>query len=443
MDVGAGDDWEDVHGGAADGIRMFTAEGRGECGGERVAMDLRIWQSLAEPMHEELVRLAMATDAKDVAAVARLRKVCADAEIVRAALMLGEARRKAIPKFGKERSAKLWADPSGVEMASSLVVAEHKRSRFPVFLDGFVLTDMCCGIGGDAMALAADNTVVAVDRDPVRAWMAARNAGCGSIVADAEEFAPGMGPVHVDPARRDERSGTRSWRLEDLQPGMDVVRRLVSGGWGGAVKLGPGADLAAIERVFPGSAIEIISENGSLVQCVVWVDTPFIAKAARHATLLRGSPDEASETREARTVTLSGEPARGDVELRISPQNQAARYVYEPDDSVERAELLGVLCEQVGAAMLHPRVGLLTSDALIDSPWLKGFEVLEELVWNERRVKSALEARGAGIVEVKTRGGAVHTDQVQAALRGKGDEPLVVFVLRMGSGMRGIIAKRL
>ncbi len=405
-------------------------------------MDLRVWQTLAESKHEELVRLAMGTDGKDVAAVARLRKVCADVEIVRAALMLGEARRKAVGKFGKERAAKLWADPSGVEMASSLMVAEHKRERFPVFLDGFVLSDVCCGIGGDAMALATDNEVVAVDRDPVRAWMAGRNAGCKSIVADAEEYELARGPVHVDPARRDERSGTRSWRLEDLQPGMDVVRRVVSGGWGGAVKLGPGADLAVVERVFPSQSIEIISENGSLVQCVVWVDTPLIAKASRHATLLRGSPDESSEVRRAKTVTLSGEPVRGDGGLPSSPENRAARYVYEPDDSVERAELLGVLCEQVGAAMLHPRVGLLMSDELIDSPWLTGFEVLEEMVWNERRVKSALEARGAGIVEVKTRGGAVDTDQVQSALRGKGEERLVVFVLRMGSGVRGIVARR-
>lgn len=405
-------------------------------------MDLRVWQTLAEPKHEELVRLAMATVAKDVAAVSRLRKVCGDAEIVRAALMLGEARRKAIPKFGKERAATLWADPAGVEMATSLAVAEHKRERVPVFMSGFVLTDVCCGIGGDAMSLAADNDVVAVDSDPVRAWMAGRNAGCTSVVADATEYQPPDGPVHVDPARRDERSGSRSWRLEDMRPGIDVVRRLVTRGLGGAVKLGPGADLEAVGRAFPGNPIEIISENGTLVQCVVWIDMPFIGAAPRHATLLRGGPDVPAAERKAKTVSICGEPAAGAEGLPTVDGNRAARFVYEPDDSVERAELLGTLCEQVGAVMLHPRVGLLTSDALIQSPWLTGFEVLEEMVWNERRVKDALDSRRAGIVEVKTRGGAVNTDQVQQSLRGKGDEPLVVFVLRMGSAMRGIIARR-
>lgn len=406
-------------------------------------MDLRVWQTLAEPRHEELVRLAREADGKDVAAVARLRKVCADAEIVRAALMLGEARRKAVAKFGRERAATLWADPAGVEMATSLAVAEHKRERVPVFMSGFVLTDVCCGIGGDAMSLAAENDVVAVDSDPVRAWMAGRNAGCRSVVADATEYEPSEGPVHVDPARRDERSGSRSWRLEDMRPGIDVVRRLVARGWGGAVKLGPGADLEALGRVFPGSPIEIISENGVLVQCVVWIDMPFIGAPARHATLLRGGPDVRATERKAGTVSICGEPAAGAEGLPTAEGNRAARHVYEPDDSVERAELLGTLCEQAGAAMLHPRVGLLTSDVLIQSPWLTAFEVLEEMPWNERRVKLALEALGAGIVEVKTRGGAVDTDQAQAALRGKGDERLVVFVLRMGNAMRGIIARRM
>ena len=405
-------------------------------------MDLIAWQTLAEPQHDELVRLAMATDAKDVAAASRLRKLCTDAEIVRAALMLGEARRKAVAKFGKQRAATLWADPAGVQMATSLAVAEHKRERVPVFTSGFVLTDVCCGIGGDAMSLAAENDVVAVDSDPVRAWMAEMNSGCKSLVADATEYEPPEGPVHVDPARRDERSGSRSWRLEDMRPGIDVVRRLVTHGWGGAVKLGPGADLQAVGRAFPGNPIEIISENGTLVQCVVWIDMPFLSAASRHATLLQGGPDVPAAERKARTVSICGAPLLSAAQLPTVHGNRAARYVYEPDDSVERAELLGVLCEQVGVAMLHPRVGLLTSDVLIQSPWLTSFEVLEEMVWNERRVKSALEVLGAGIVEVKTRGGAVNTDQVQTALRGKGEERLVVFVLRMGSAMRGIIARR-
>ena len=93
--------------------------------------------------------------------------------------------------------------------------------------------------------------------------------------------------------------------------------------------------------------------------------------------------------------------------------------------------------------MLHPRVGLLTSDARIESPWLTGFEVIESMPWNESRVKAALDALGAGIVEVKTRGKVVNPDVVQMALRGVGDRTLTVFVLRFEKTVRAIIARRL
>lgn len=418
---------------------MLTAEGRGERGGAK-RVDLRVWQTLAEPKHEELVRLAMATDAKDVAAVSRLRKVCADAEIVRAALMLGEARRKAIPKFGKERAATLWADPAGVEMASSLVMADHKATRFDVMLAQDAGCDLCCGIGGDAMMLAPVLKLTAVDLDPVRAWMAGMNAGCASVCADATAMELPDGPVHIDPARREERGGRRLWDSAELRPGLSDVRAIMQRTrWGGAVKLGPGADLSEIERELPGCQVEVISERGTLVQTVAWCGEHVMARPGeREATLITRRAGE--EWSKESSWTIAGVPESA--ELPVAEGNQAARCVYEPDDSVERVELLGTLCQQVGAAMLHPRVGLLTSDTLIQSPWLTGFEVLEEMVWNERRVKDALDARRAGIVEVKTRGGAVNTDQMQTALRGKGDEPLVVFVLRMGSAMRGIIARR-
>jgi hypothetical protein len=307
-----------------------------------------------------------------------------------------------------------------------------------VVRDGCAVTDMCCGIGGDAMSLVEKGEVIAVDRDPARAWMAARNAGCASVVADAAAHVAAPGPVHIDPARRDE-TGRRSWRLEDMSPGIEVVRPLVATGLGGAVKLGPGVDLAEIEGAFPNGRLEIVSENGRLAQCVVWIDVPFIGREPRHATLLRGLPDEPCEVRAARTVSIAGtglEPVPSVAEC------APLRWVFEPDDAVERAGLLGVLCERVGAPMLHAQVGLLTSDAMVESPWLTGFEVLDAMPWHERRVKGALDALGAGIVEVKTRGKAVDPDVVQRGLRGRGDRALTVFVLRFGRGVRAIIARR-
>ena len=93
--------------------------------------------------------------------------------------------------------------------------------------------------------------------------------------------------------------------------------------------------------------------------------------------------------------------------------------------------------------MPHPKLGLLTSDRVLLSPWLRGFEVLADLSWNLKRVRRWLREHGAGVVEVKTRGGAVDPDAVQPKLRGPGDAAYVVFILRWDRQLRATICRRL
>ncbi|OLT16508.1 hypothetical protein BJF78_13855 [Pseudonocardia sp. CNS-139] len=51
----------------------------------------------------------------------------------------------------------------GLEQSSAEVVARHTARRYA---GAATVADLCCGIGGDLLALAAGSAVVAVDRDP-------------------------------------------------------------------------------------------------------------------------------------------------------------------------------------------------------------------------------------------------------------------------------------
>lgn len=408
-------------------------------------MNLSTWQTLVEPAHEELLRVAADTNPRDVAAVDRLRKLTPDRDLIHAALQLAEARRKAIPKFGK-RAATLWADPQGVEMASSSIAAAHKAHRFRDCPAHTPIIDLCCGIGGDAMQLGETAMpVTAVDLDPVRAWMAGRNARCASLVADAKHVDVEHAAIHIDPPRRTSASGgvSRLWRLSDLHPGADEMRALFGRArGGGAIKLGPGVDHAEVRARFPRSELEIISENGTLTQAVVWIGEAMRTRPGQAcATLLQGHPDDRPASWLARTIQIRGTPDERPAP--IAADNRPLRYLFEPDDTVERARLQHVLCDTVHVPLLHPALGLLTADALIDHPMLTPFEVIDTLPWNTKRIREALAAYNAGIVEVKTRGGIVNPDHVQHDLRGTGDEMLTVFVLRFDRELRAIIARRL
>lgn len=389
---------------------------------------LEVWQELASDRCETLVAAAAETTPGDVAGIARLRKQFNNPELVRAAIDLAIARRKAAPKFGAERARAIWADPSGVEMATSAVTARYKAKRFTQALPaGSDVVDLCCGIGGDAMSLAcAGPHVTCVDHDAVRAWMAGRNASSTSMATDVLDLQVPAGAFHIDPARRSD-SGERSHRIADLQPGPDVLAKVCRDreSFGGCVKLGPGADAAEIENIAVGE-VEYISEQGRLTQCAVWVG-PLQSQSGRRATLIDGES----------ICSVTGQP-----DAESPPISAIAKYLFEIDPSVERASLLCTLCGLVSMPMIHPRLGLLTGDQLISHPMLTPFRVLQTVGWHERKVRQAVADLGGGIVEVKTRGKAVDPDQVQQTLRGRGDRPLVVFVLRFDREIRAIIAER-
>ena len=144
-----------------------------------------------------------------------------------AAVRLALARRKAAGKF--ERGDRMWVEPVGVEQATAEPVARHKALRFQSCP---IVVDLCAGIGGDAIALAGNSRVVAVDLDPGMCrrlrWNAEVYEVADSVLAvqaRAESFAiPAGARVHIDPDRR-ALGDRRARALEDYAPGPAVLGR--------------------------------------------------------------------------------------------------------------------------------------------------------------------------------------------------------------------------
>lgn len=380
--------------------------------------------------------LARAADAEagGVGGVARLRKDY-DELSVAIAIEMVKARRKAALKFS-DRAATMVADVPGIEQASGWAVAQYKARRFrEAFGEGAEVADLCCGVGGDTIALCdAGLAATAIDRDPVRAWMAGQNSGgrarvlCADVADWPTSKNPGTGrcAVHLDPARRNEDTGRRVWKLDDLQPAPEQITRIVRLAEGAAVKLGPGVDLEALPALTGESpaSVECIAEGNRLVQAVLW--TGKLRRAGRSATLITKRD----------THTLDGEPGEADV-------GPIARYLYAVHPAAERASLIHLLTEAHDAPLIHPKLGLLSRQTPTDSPWLTGFELLAELPWRPRKIKHWLSEHGAGIVEVKTRGKAVDPDEVARQLRGGGDRPYTVFVLRFDVQVVALVCRRI
>ena len=154
--------------------------------------------------------------------VSRLRKQGHPPSRVAAVLNQYRLRRKAETKFGPFARRMLFT-PTGLEQASRLRVAAVHAGRFAApGLDR--VADLGCGIGGDAMALAAlELRVTAVERDEVTAAIAAYNLvpfpNARVVHADAlDQPLDDVDAVWLDPARREGASRLAS--PDDWSPSL-------------------------------------------------------------------------------------------------------------------------------------------------------------------------------------------------------------------------------
>lgn len=377
----------------------------------------------AEALHQ-----AMAWTEPGPAEVSRLRR-SVDAAVVAAALEVAAARRSLQGRMRDWREA--WADREGAAQASDDASARWKAARFSGLGPAI---DLCCGVGADLIALRGVGPARGVDLRPERAWMARRNAAAPCEVADATTLPFDERIAHLDPARRDEARGGRLHGWSSMQPDGAFVRRLASRLDGLMVKLGPGVDIPATERPAQ-SELAFLSRGRSLTQAVLCTGRLCRNPSSNTAVLL----EEGMEL----TGTATWTATAGDADW--PAVDRWRRFIAEPDPSLERSGVLPIAARTEG---LHERatgLGLCTRDEApaAQSAWFRWFEHIATLPARLDDLQRALRARGAGIVQVKVRGGAADADAWSRALRGDGAEEVVVFVHRLGGGAEAVVARRL
>lgn len=110
----------------------------------------------------------------------------------------------------------------------------------------------------------------------------------------------------------------------------------------------------------------------------------------------------------------------------------ARRWIVDPDGAVVRAGLVRHYGARHGLWQLDPDIAYLSGDRL--PPEVRGFEVLEQLAFNEQRLRQALSALGCGSLESLVRGVEVDPDALRRRMRPRGSRPLSVIVARIGAG---------
>lgn len=328
------------------------------------------------------------------------------ADLVSAALSQHELRLAGQAKF--ERAMNMYFTRSGLEQASAEVVSRHRALRFGGVED---VMDLCCGIGGDTLALGTRAPVTAVDVDAVHLRMAELNAavyGCSvtPILSDVRDVAlEGAAAIFIDPARRSTSGRFRSGESEPpLAWCMGLADRVPAVG----IKAAPGIsrDVAS-----PGWELEFLAVGRELKEAVLW--SPQLATAARRATILPGGE----------TIVDSSGPG--------VPVREPAAYLLDPNPAVTRAEVVEELARQLDAWKIDEQIAFLSADHPLTTPFGRSLRVLDSGPWNLKRLRATLRDLDVGVIDIRRRGLAGDVEQIRQRLKPSGQRRAVLAMTRV------------
>jgi hypothetical protein len=307
------------------------------------------------------------------AAVARLRKDLS-AERTHLVVEQVELRERAKDKFAL--AEKMFFTRKGLEQATDEQVAAAKATRFAA---GKPHVDLCCGIGGDLLAMAARGSAVGVDADAVAALLGSANLAAGGVpssecrvevgdaaTADVSQYAA----WHCDPDRR--AGGRRTTAVERFSPSLQQLDRLLQRGPDAAVKLAPAT--VAPRHWAEQAELQWLGSRGECRQQVAWFGELAAHPGRRSATIV----DAAGQPRTVVGAADSFVPVAAGL----------GRYLYEPHATVLAAGLLGAMCQQHGLEAVAAQIAYLTGERWLDDPALAGFEVCEVLPLDTKKLRA-------------------------------------------------------
>jgi hypothetical protein len=344
-----------------------------------------------------------------VVEIARLRRQFGDRTPVLVETVL--LRRRADTKLAELPGARNWLfTDEALQQASAAPVALHRSKR----LSGKVVHDVTCSVGTELAALRGSAAgLVGSDIDPVRLAMARHNLGDAANLCRADALYPVTrdAVVVADPARRS--GGRRRFSPRDYQPALDDLitayrgRDLV-------VKCAPGIDFDAMTQLGFDGEIEVTSYRGSVREACLWSSGLVESGVRRRANIL----DRGEQVTDA-------DPDECEV-------RDAGRWLVDPDGAVVRAGLVRHFAARHGLWQLDPNIAYLSGDQL--PAGVRGFEVLDRLAFDERRLRQALAALDCGALEILIRGIDVDPDALRRRLTLRGSRSLTAVITRIGSG---------
>lgn len=414
------------------------------------------------------------------------------AELVAAALTQQALRTAARSKFGA--ADQMLFTRAGLEQASSELTAQHAAARFAGVR---LVADLCCGIGGNLVALAAA-AAAAVPADT-------HGAGANHVPhGTAATF--GTSATPKAPGTREAPEAPAGGMIVDFSQNADFFQRhLLKGDHDHDEHpqvIGVDADLTSLKFARHNVSVCASTARVGFVCADVrqlplrGIDAAFIDPARRDGqrrlpsgqyrppldwclrlagtvplTGIKAAPglrrDLVPDGWETEFVAVGRELkeallwspglATGGVTSRATVLPAAATltsaatppppvriadpgaYLLDPNPAVTRAGLVAELARQLGAWQIDPMIAFLSSDEPLATPFARTLRVLESAPWHEKRFARRLRELGIGSADIRRRGLAGDVAQIHRRLGLSGPGAATIVLTRARDRPWGLI----
>ncbi len=365
-----------------------------------------------------------------------------------AVVELLELRHRARGRFPQAES--LFFTSEGLEQATAAPIAHYRAARFA---EGVPVLDACCGIGGDAGALAQRAPVLAVDLNPEAALCARANASVfggqypvHALCADVTRLdlgrlaSQGFGAALFDPSRRADRTDGSRRRVRDASdyaPPLDFLNALHTYFPALCVKVSPGLDDATLQRY--ETRVEFLSDRGECKEAALW----FGPLAEGLPANRRAASPESEDHRYLATVLRpDAPPATLTPSVSMPPLlSEPRQWLLEPDPAVIRAHLVPEVADATGAGQITPGIAYLTLDNAAPTPFATAYRILDWMPYQEKAVRARLRQLGRRVEVVKKRDVPLEPEQVRKDLFDKDRSlpPCVLILTRYNAKIIAIL----
>ncbi|WP_367344501.1 methyltransferase domain-containing protein [Methanomethylovorans sp.] len=285
----------------------------------------------------------------------------------------------------------LFSDEDGLRFATPWAVAAYRAKR----LKCSSLVDISCGIGGQTVYFARECDVVyAIEIEPAKIKLARKNCRlfgldnvefiCGDALSeDVIGQIPTVDVVFSDPARAATEDKRDIYKLTPHIP--DVLKAYSEKSNNFAFEVPP---QLTPERIPFDCELEYLSLNGELNRLNLYFGN--IKTCNRSAIALPGP------------IKLCGKGEHIE-EIKITDTKEPGIYLYEPDPSIVKAELLPELMTELSGEVSIFRMDnkrlMLTSNILVDHPMMKNaYRMVFSAEFIPSAINSELKKQGYGKV---------------------------------------------